>query len=242
VSLVSSIHREKAVSVLTKDDRLVTGTDLQRVAASAAVTAREGTAAISYVPCQILGPSLEDMLAQVSPRAGRWFSVAKRAVESASRSDDEMGSGRIDFAQQRSIFNRGSYWKLSTAEYDWFGRPGDWEGDGRSHLTIEEPLWLIRLVGAPVEACKEQDEPVRGVLCVRYRVRADFAAARAADRPDLVAPPVEPGADLRRLPLTVWLDDAGRIRRVEFRADQTLTTLELFDFGAADPIALPDAD
>jgi len=36
--------------------------------------------------------------------------------------------------------------------------------------------------------------------------------------------------DLERLPIDLWLDDAGRVRRAIFHDDQILMMLELSDF------------
>jgi hypothetical protein len=83
-------------------------------------------------------------------------------------------------------------------------------------------------------------EPVRGVKCDRYRAVADFTVAAAtADR--LLASP-RPGdqPDPTRLALDVWLDGAGRIRRLDLHGVGSMTRLELFDFGEPLPIELPD--
>ena len=50
------------------------------------------------------------------------------------------------------------------------------------------------------------------------------------------------GLDVDRLPIDVWVDAAGRVRRAILLGDQTLMMLELSDFGAPDPIDLPEPE
>jgi hypothetical protein len=45
--------------------------------------------------------------------------------------------------------------------------------------------------------------------------------------------------DLDRLPIDVWLDAAGRLRRAALHGDHALMMLELSDFSGPGPIDLP---
>jgi hypothetical protein len=53
-------------------------------------------------------------------------------------------TGVIDFAQERSIYNCGTFWKLFAPGRDYVGKPGAWEADEHDGITCYEPFWLLR--------------------------------------------------------------------------------------------------
>jgi hypothetical protein len=218
----------------------------ERIRQSVATTAAEGTARIRFVPNRIVGRSFDSVLAgRSSPRTTAVFGLAKRVVKrglaAVPQSSTESGfaAGQVDFAQQRSVYNRGNFWKLCAPGRDYIGRPGEWEADEHEGIVFDEPFWLLGLVGATVDAVDDATEWVRGVECRRYRCAADFKRA-SVDAERVMASPVwGDRADPERLTVDVWLDDHGRIRRAVFHEERSETSLELFDFGEPLPIRLP---
>ncbi len=105
------------------------------------------------------------------------------------------------------------------------------------------------MIGA-IEVSEQAAESVLGVKCDGYRGFADLELARAAaSRPMALplharSPPFRAERiDPSRLPFEVWLDRSGRIHRAILHVGgESLTQIELFDFGEPDLIALPLPD
>jgi len=222
--------------------------DLERVRRSAQLTRAEGTAAIRFLPSRIeLRPTLEERVSERSPgvaRAMRGVGGARREIMTSLQISEITGPpGRIDFVQERSLYAEDEdQWVLHTPGVEFMGAPGEWERVVAEDHAVQahEPLWLLRMIAAATDARYEQPDPVLGVRCDRYTVFASFElAARQAARP--IEPPTDtPGKlDLERLPIDLWLDDAGRVRRAIFHTEPILMMLELSDFGQPDPIELP---
>jgi hypothetical protein len=218
----------------------------ERIRQSVRTTAAEGTARIRFVPNRIVGRSLGGVPAErPSPKTRGAFRLAKRAVRrglaAVPQSSTESGpaAGQIDFAQQRSVYNRGTSWKLCTPDRDYVGHPGGWEAGEHDGIVFDEPFWLLELITATVEAVDDGTEWVRGTECRRYRCAADFQRASAGAERELASPAWSDGVDPARLALDVWLDDRARIRRAVFYEAQSETSLELFDFGEPLPIEVP---
>jgi len=150
--------------------------------------------------------------------------------------------GRIDFRQRRSQYPSGDTdWSFVSPGLMLTGEPGEWEAahDESDMLSHDDPFWLFELIAATVEATDEGSRLVGVTRCERYLARADFArAASNATRP------IEPlsstdGQRTDRLPIEVWLDGEGRIRRARLHRERSWLLLELSDFGAPDPLELP---
>jgi hypothetical protein len=255
----SRVARKDAVAKLdwtdqTRPTAILPGVDgpdqlVEEIRRSVAVTAAAGTARIRFMPSRIVGRSFETVLAErSSARTVAVFGLARRVVKRGlavippSSTESGFAAGQIDFAQRRSVYNAGTFWKLFAPGHDFVGRPGAWEADGHEGIAFEEPFWLLELIGSTVEAVEDETEFVRGERCRRHRCAADFTRAAAGAPAGGLARPVwldrlDPG----RLAVDVWLDDDGRIRRARFHEAGSLTTLELFDFGEPRPIELPGA-
>lgn len=219
----------------------------ERIRQSVAITAAEGTARIRFMPDRSVGRSFESVIAEhSSPRTAAVFGLAKRAVKRGlaavpqSSTESGLAAGQIDFAQRRSVYNRGTFWKLCAPGRDFAGQPGAWEAGEHDGILFDEPFWLLALIAATVDAVDDGSEWVRGEQCRRYRCAADFERASGAER-QLATPVWSDGSDPARPAVDVWLDDRARIRRARFDEAQSQTSLELFDFGEPLPIDLPPA-
>jgi hypothetical protein len=145
----------------------------------------------------------------------------------------------IDFAQERSIYNCGRFWKLIAPGRDYVGEPGAWEADEHDGIARDEPFWLLELLKATVAARDAGIDVIDGVQCRHYRGSAKFALTAATAARALAAPAGSDELDLDALEIEAWLDTAGRIRRGAFHGAGTLTLLDLYEYGAPDPINLP---
>lgn len=103
----------------------------------------------------------------------------------------------------------------------------------------------------------EDEEEVRGEPTTRYRVSFDLAKAREAATDAIAKEGIELLVEALGTPTlsaTVWLDDAGRLRRLTYELDparagqalpgggMTTTTYEFHDFGVAVVVEAPPAD
>ena len=110
-----------------------------------------------------------------------------------------------------------------------------------------DPLWpLDALAGANQDVTDLGPDTIRGVPTTHYRLTVDLARADAA-LPAGVSVPSGPYRSLSRLPAEVWLDEAGRARRIAVlsepmapAANRIWSVTELWDFGLAVDITPPD--
>src|SRR5438477_611493 len=86
-------------------------------------------------------------------------------------------------------------------------------------------------VAFTVEHVVEKSEPVRGEPCDRLAVRADLVAAAEACADPIAAPALPRYADLRRLPVSCWIDAGSLVRRVRVDLARLSTTVDLVEFG-----------
>ncbi len=138
--------------------------------------------------------------------------------------------GVIDFELRRVLTDFGRAQLLEAGDHRFVWRRGRWGQDGRAGAA-GQPSWLFDLLAGVVDARKLGQDEVRGVSCRRYDAKVDLARASAASPYGLAVPQVDRYEDLSNLPLEVWLDGQGRVRRLRFSAEPLGTTLELFDFG-----------
>ena len=118
-------------------------------------------------------------------------------------------------------------------------------GDRDGPRAVNDPLWpLDALFGASGDAQEIGPDEVRGVPVTHCRLTVDLIRADAA-LPSGVSVPAGPYRRLRQLPAEVWLDEAGRARRIAVLAEsptprtQIWTITELWDFGVAAGITVP---
>lgn len=146
--------------------------------------------------------------------------------------------GFLEFESRRSAIDYGAYAELVDGSNQWDGRSGRALATlGSDPVQATGPLWLFDLLRGVADASHVGSDTVRGRVCDHVRASVDVARVSAA-RPDPT--PLPPGTTfeaLEALPLEVWLDDEGLVRRIRFEYDLPTgarrTSLELFDFGTA---------
>lgn len=126
--------------------------------------------------------------------------------------------GFLDFQARRCAVDYGAFAELIHGSSEWSGR------SGRAIATLPEkpvralsPLWLFDLLRGVTDAAEVDSERVRGRRCRRLRATSDLArvAGATADKT-----PLPPGAwfeELGALPLDLWLDEEGYVRRIGFQ-------------------------
>jgi hypothetical protein len=132
----------------------------------------------------------------------------------------------------------------------WYGVPGEPLVESQSfQADATNPLWLLALVKGVVDASPGDPVVVRGVRCQSFVATADLSRASAATSGGLPPCAVSRVEDLAALPLTIALDDDGRLRRVAGGSFGSTGNrdyvVELFEFGRVAPIdwsRVPDLD
>ena len=101
-----------------------------------------------------------------------------------------------------------------------------------------EPLWVFDLIRGVVDAEEQTAESLAGHTCRRFLARADLNRVTEAVPYEVAVPTgLDRLDDLKQIPVEVWLDDEGYIRRVRhtFMASRTTeiatVALDLSDFG-----------
>jgi hypothetical protein len=150
--------------------------------------------------------------------------------------------GRIDFRDERSLYAHGDEWMLLAPGLMLEGEPGAWYAcrNDSDALAEDDPFWLLALIAATVEATDEGSQSIRGSRCERYIARADLALAASKSVRPLA--PLRAVANKRtdRIPIEVWLDAEGRIRRARLHRGGAVTRMEFLNFGAVPAIDLPE--
>jgi hypothetical protein len=225
--------------------------DVELVRNSVVLAGGERTAALRFLSTRIhVQPSLDERLAEPSPLLGEAIravgDIRQEAMTRLQISEIPGPVGRIDFANQRCLYCEDEdQWTLTAPGLEFMGEPGEWEqvvSDDDTLVDHIDPLWLLQLIAGVVEASEDGHEAVLGEPCKRYRTVANLAVARAESKRKMEPPSSRGDLDLNRLPVDVWVDSAGRIRRAILHGDHSLMSLELSDFGLPDAIDLPDAD
>jgi hypothetical protein len=99
---------------------------------------------------------------------------------------------------------------------------------------LSTPAWTT---GASVPSSPQLDgsERLGERYCHRLSARADLSRAAEASPDDLALPPAERYGDLLAVPLQVWIDEDGRIRRVLWESKMMKLVRELLEFGVELP-------
>jgi hypothetical protein len=121
-------------------------------------------------------------------------------------------------------------------------------GDSNGPRGVNDPLWPLDALFGARQGAEIGSEPVRGVQATRFRVTIDLAGADAALATGIIVPS-GPYRGLNNIPAEVWLDSAGRARRIAVSTEQTSgsnpvpiwSVVELWDFGVAADITAPQA-
>ena len=192
------------------------------------------------------GLSAEQALVRAQERTAE-IETLRFSVEGSAEGDRFAGEGAVDNRARRSQLSLrgggratelvldGSVLYARLPMLGWVSadleRVGKLLGDGLGELTglVEDGptgvLEQLRAVGDVEELGREQ---VRGVETTRYRA--------------LLRPPG--GTEEDALPVEVWIDDDGLVRRLRVTYGQRAAsvTVELFDFGADVDVEPPPAD
>jgi len=163
----------------------------------------------------------------------RW--VRKKILQSAT--------GFIDFETQRCRFGDPSHatTTLVVGDRTWTGPFGTAvEAASADHASTLQPLWLVDLVRGVVTAREQPSEILQGRTCRRFSAHADLNRAAEAVRYQLAIPTGTARLDeLKRIPVELWVDDEGRIRRIRHAHSSgatpsvppsTTTTVDLIEF------------
>jgi hypothetical protein len=188
--------------------------------------------------------------ASIADRLPAWMRIIGRAVKpivkrkvghvDMSRGVEE---GIVDLAGRRSAMcptHRPLIMVIGSRA--WYGRPGQRLEEKESFAAdTTNPLWLLALLRGVVEATPAESVVVRGERCRSFAAIADLARASAATPGGLPVCEVPRFEDLSALPLTIALDDEGRVRRVAGAPTfgsigNSDYVVELFDFGRVEPI------
>jgi hypothetical protein len=119
-------------------------------------------------------------------------------------------------------------------------------GDPGGPRTVNDPLWPLDALFGAKDVIELGPDTVRAEATTSYRLTVDLARADAALRAGITVP-TGPYRALRQIPAEVWLDSAGRARRIAVRTEAAAgdnqvpiwSILELWDFGVAAEIVPP---
>jgi hypothetical protein len=228
-----------------------------RVRAAAARTSAAGSARLAFGVCAGSSvPGERDWVGEgVVDFAGRRARVSQLLVPERMRDDltqrvrDEGVPPVWEALAQRhemlydganQFLRAGGRWIAPTLEL------ADRDGP-RGH---SDPLWsLDALFGANHDVVELAEQPVRDIPTVRYRFTVDLASADALLPAGVTLPEAGPYRRLRRMPTEVWLDAAGRVRRMAIAKtparrsnateDQPWTVTEFWEFGVTVMITSP---
>ncbi len=213
-----------------------------RVQAAAARTSAAGSARLSS-GLHHGAPTLEvrDRLTEgVVDFAARRALVSERLLSGSLQ--DDLQSAPEAFIRPRELLYDGAIQLMRSGD-SWLAFT-DVERDGpRSHL---DPLWpMDALFGAGDDVIVAGTDTIRDVTTTHYQFTVDLVAADDRLLTGIEVPE-GPLRRLRRLPAEVWLDDAGRARRIAIQNAagdrQVWKVLELWDFGVAVAITPPGPD
>lgn len=121
---------------------------------------------------------------------------------------------------------------------------------GLEQLGGNDPTATLTLLGGAVDMEKVGEDKVQGVATTRYKggIDPEKAVAEAPeDKRDELRATVESLGGLDRLPVEVWVDGEGRVRRILSTAEagtgaKAAVTVEYFDFGVPVEVQIPPAD
>ena len=183
-------------------------------------------------------PGLRGVLSRFFDKAFRlWIKLMMKSADQVRR-----GDGYIEFGGPRGGIDYGAYAELIDSSSGWSGR------SGRALATLPpepasalSPLWLFDLLRGVTEASEVDSEPVRGRRCRHLRANVDLARVSDAVPHHTPLPRLAWFEELRALPVDIWLDDEGYVRRIRFQhrapgGASVAYTLELFDFGTTDTV------
>lgn len=162
--------------------------------------------------------------------------VAAELIERRSDCDDDLG--QLAEPQEMVYDGANAYVHVGAT---W---TGFFLGDPAGPRTINDPLWPLDALFGAREATEVGTDVVRGEAATRYRLTLDLAKADAALSAGVTVP-AGPYRALGQVRAEVWVDSAGRARRIavltDAEADPIWSVVELWDFGVEADI-LPPAE
>lgn len=148
--------------------------------------------------------------------------------------------GSIDFARDMCLYASGPQWRLFAGTRFYVGQPaGAWEGGEADAIPEDSPFWLLAVVEYATNGAELGVETVLGTACTHYEGVSNFTDARSHGEERLAPPIVLADLDLLHMPVDLWLNREGRIRRALAREGATLTQIDLWGFGEPDPLVEP---
>ena len=168
--------------------------------------------------------------------------TAGLAAEFIERHPGGDGDDLAQLAEPQEMVYDGANAYLHVAD-NW---TGFFLGDRDGPRGVNDPLWPLDALFGARGAVEAGAEEVRGVAVTRYRVTLDLAQADAA-LPAGVTVPAGPYRALSQIPAEVWLDSAGRSRRIAVVTERAAgddpvpvwSIVELWDFGVPAGIVPP---
>jgi hypothetical protein len=224
-----------------------------RLAAAGARTVAAGTARLFYAWAATPVPDPADLRAEgvadfSTRRAHVWQVLMPRNLADAFAADAARETLASELSEPRETIYDGANAYLRVG--------GSWTGfflaDPAGPSGPNDPLWpLDALFGARDDAAALGAESVRGVATQRFGLTLDLTRADAALAAG-IGVPAGPYRALSRIAAQVWLDEAGRARRIAVITDlaagpapegaPTWAIIEFWDFGVAVDISVPGPD
>jgi hypothetical protein len=149
------------------------------------------------------------------------------------------GSGVVDVGARSAAIDFGGFAVVIREGREWSGRSGRLLSSLPSKsMRMYQPLWLSDLVTGVTEAREVGVERVGGRDCRHFSAVAD--AVVVATKTDFLLPSKRRLAALRAVPVDVWIDADGLIRRLRY-PDHPVMVLDLQQHGvpAWDSPSLP---
>jgi hypothetical protein len=182
-------------------------------------------------------------LGSIAIRAFVWGS--RRLVHRWSKAAAQPQHGVIDFAAHRCMYGPVKVFKereeavLVVEDRYWTGAPGE-PIDRLSAKTASayQPLWLLNLLRGVIDAEERGVDLVHGQPCTHFGAEVDLPCAADAISYEMALPPgVSQLQDLKEVPVEVWIDDEGYVRRARHTAPATTSvlTVDLIEFSISLP-------
>ncbi len=183
-------------------------------------------------------------LGAVALRAFIWG--IRRVTDRWAKTAAQPQLGVIDFAAHRCMYGPLKVSKerkeavLVVEDRYWTEAPGE-QIDRLSvkSASAYQPLWLLNLLRGVVDAEKRGVDFLHGQTCTHFGAQADLLRAADALAYETALPP--PGVsqlqELKKIPVEVWIDAEGYVRRARHTAagKTSVLTVDLAEFGMSLP-------
>ncbi len=186
---------------------------------------------------------LRRWLVAVALRAFIWG--IRRVMNRWSKAAAQPQLGVIDFAAHRCMYGPLNVSKereeavLVVEDRYWTGAPGV-QIDRLSAKTASayQPLWLLNVLRGVVDAENRGIDFLHGQTCTHFGVQVDLLRAADALAYEMALPPdVRHLQELKKIPVEVWIDGEGYVRRARHTAagGTSVRTVDLTEFGISLP-------